>query len=625
MSVSVGDCCEQAFRDPSSFTYPCPTLPCPIPTPSDILRCKAKPASQFAPTLVTGDGRDDFPHPYGFMAEGVTLVPAPLEPLLVEGERLYAEAATQAATEPFTTLHHMATMFHQGQHYRLPMSQLEVELQGRASSLMAHSLPEGLAVRSCYPPLTQLTTAACDVVFVADQGDDNEKGKVALAVGEVKRTFNSTLEGLPQAMLGAMGATCLLRTAGLAPHHVVVPFFSYTGLAIIFGAAYLLPHGLPCVAQYAHILLDTRRDALRAAAHMWALRRLAAQMATVVRSLPRGLIEAARSSNATILLPDTLLHVKAANSSLFFERRRDEMHGRQCVFEDLRRARVPAVLPLACLAHYKEEFGDFYAFPNMRLVGFVDGLPQGMEAEDTQQLRLAWLEAVIAALRRLHRAGYAHLDIHPYNVLWRRVSGAAAGAAAAGAAGAATPAGAAAAGAAVAATAAVPDAAAARISAAVSAAPTWAASAARHWASEAAKLTVVDSQHLIEVVLIDWDSACAYAEPVRDRLVNRLRDSPWANACHLNLLTPGHNPTVQPDWYMLLGVVKLLNWSWETSDLQKLQDVLTSLRAEFMVAAAKVWEQLEDVTVPLPAAVTAMRNAVRDLNPPTPPRKPVEG
>lgn len=132
----------------------------------------------------------------------------------------------------------------------------------------------------------------------------------------------------------------------------------------------------------------------------------------------------------------------------------------------------------------------------MQLVGFKAGLPP-LEME----LRDAWLEAVIAALRKLHAAGYQHLDVHPANVMWREVrnegvatqaaatnvsvTGVGAGAAAAaGGAGAAILAG---------------------------------KAAGAHWARLAAEVACKDSQGRVEVVLLDIDSASKSDLPLPEK------------------------------------------------------------------------------------------------------------
>lgn len=559
--------------------------------------CKPGSASQFKADLIKTDGADEFPHPYGFMAEGVTLLPAPLVPLFERGEDLYQTALSStagghnagdktAALHKLSQLHKLAELLHSGQHFRLPVAPDESKMQGRCDAWMLLDLPASLRYATQETPLTLLTSTKVDGLLSAFS-EDSTLTSVALAVVEVKRRSGSTLDGLSQAMLGAMGTAFLLWRAGLAADAVVVPFISYTGTAIAIGAAYLLPTGMPCTALYHHGVLDSMEDARHAAAHVIELKAWAAKLASRVQQVGAAQIAAINARGArlerAIFKSDGLVFAKDV-TCLFRERERDEMHQRLCVFEALRRARVPTVLPLGCVAHWGADMSaaDKIVFPNMRLAGFEPGLPSNAD------LRQGWLEAVVAALQCLHGVGYVHLDVHPFNVLWRKV-GLETAAAAAEEEGDEVP---------------LP---------AVPALPLAEASA-RHWAAQAARLAVKDSRGSVEVLLVDMDSTCSLWLPVGERLASTLGRSSWSRACHPSLLA-GERPPASADWFMLLGVVKLSNWWWDGQNLAPLKNELERWNKQLVDAASALSETL-DSTKSLREAVDAMREHVPPRTPP---------
>jgi len=302
-------------------------------------------------------------------------------------------------------------------------------------------------------PLPLVLGKSCKVDFLRKVvlGGDGARRVAVVAVAELKNTFYSPLNGVPQALVAAFAAAADLRAQGLPVAQCVVPFLSSTGALEQHGAAYLLEPNLPCAALTTPVLDLTDADGQRrAVAARWAFRRMADRTTDLlVQRLAEAAAPPAAASAPAPALDASRYHVKRP---LPFVGRSVEQSVLQQlrVFDRLRTSRAAGVvvLPAAVLmrdptaathaaAAAAEAAGAAgagaeggaagaaaegprasaweselaVAFP--RLEGHADGVPAPGEP-----LRAPVLAALRDALRRVHRAGVVHLDLFPGNVLW---------------------------------------------------------------------------------------------------------------------------------------------------------------------------------------------------------------
>ena len=558
--------------------------------------------------------KTEFPTEFGYLSEHATMIPLPLVPLVEDALRLIA-----GKNKPW--LYPVASELMKGQHLSLAASPPEEANEAQCKRWI--NATDTMEMRGHFPGYIAFAPSnegsrlelsergALDVSLFKSEPDFclrlcDEKGilgKLAVAAVDVKRRHNSALEGQSQAMLVAIGTAVKLWQAGCRPEEVVVPFLCYTGLTVAFGAAYLLPSGMPCAALCASIMLVSLEDAMLASAHLLALMKQAQAVGKLAMGVGAAALTRIQQANPKYLLPgvDDLGRgrrdpkapvVTKEPACLMYKEQRDEMNHQLQLFEAMRVAQVPTVAPLACVAHWglaapttqhpeqRMQREDRLVFPNLGLAGFASGLPP----VDDMDLRHAWLEAVVVALRKLHAAGYQHFDIHPDNVLWRAmkavdVAGTALVADDGGDGGAA---------------------------AVVVASPPQAraAAAGAYWAAAAAKAACRDNRERIEVLLVDMDSTCRKAFPLPEMMMERLEESPWAQAYPTDMVG-GQPAPPHVDWYLLLGTVSLLRWNWD-GDLHQLRRTLKKTRATFMATANELGSWLDDVTIPASDAVKKM-------------------
>lgn len=264
---------------------------------------------------------------------------------------------------------------------------------------------------------------SCQVDFCRVVSLYNGKATFVVAVGELKSTLFSPLDGVPQALVAAFNAAADLRAKGLPAAQCVVPFVSNTGALEQHGVAYLLEPCLPCAVLTTPVLdLSDAEGRRRVAAARWAFRRIADETARLVRMLG---LSAGERAPLEPVLDLARYHVKAPLHFVGRSVEHSVLHQLR-VFERLRRSPAAAhvVLPAAVLMQrpvaeagagnaavsWRPELA--LAFP--RLDGFETGVPPPGHA-----MRAAVLSALRDALRRIHRAGVVHVDLFAGNVLWR--------------------------------------------------------------------------------------------------------------------------------------------------------------------------------------------------------------
>ena len=310
-------------------------------------------------------------------------------------------------------------------------------------------------------PVPLVLGTACKVDFMRKVvlGEGVRRALAVTAVAELKNTFYSPLNGVPQALVAAYSAAVDLRAKGLPAADCVVPFVSSTGALEQHGAAYLLEPNFPCAVLTTPVLDLADADGLRrAVAARWAFRRIADRTTALLQEL-RDAPAAASAGAAAAAAPtgpvemelDALrYHVKTPLQLVGRDTEHSVMHQLR-VFDRLRHspAADDIVLPAAVLmqdpslavqqaAAESEAAGGAgagavsagepraprappawqkqmaMAFP--MLIGYSDGVPAPGDP-----LRPAVLAALRAALRRVHRAGIVHLDLFPGNILWARL------------------------------------------------------------------------------------------------------------------------------------------------------------------------------------------------------------
>lgn len=244
---------------------------------------------------------------------------------------------------------------------------------------------------------------------------------VILAAAEAKPASAAPLEAMPQAFLAA-------ASGAMALHHLLgspstVPFHTYNGYLEQHGLAYTLSNGLPCMVLVSPILdLGTREGSQRAAGFRLARINHAKALAKQLQEL-----EDAKALQQHL---DKLLKAPSHTFSLekFYCKLpltiglTDEqaVAHQLLIFETLRKGKVPAVLPVTRIAHKGMSDDETkleesrLVFPHLSAEGYTIGLP--LLKEDFY----SWLDAVQRAVNAMHKAGVVHMDLHPFNIMWRK-------------------------------------------------------------------------------------------------------------------------------------------------------------------------------------------------------------
>jgi hypothetical protein len=308
-------------------------------------------------------------------------------------------------------------------------------------------------------PLVLGTACKVDFMRMVVLGEGVRRAVAVTAVAELKNTFYSPLNGVPQALVAAYSAAVDLRAKGLPAAECVVPFVSSTGALEQHGAAYLLEPNFPCAVLTTPVLDLADADGLRrAVAARWAFRRIADRTTALLlrlRDAPAAASAGAAAATAptgpvAMELDALCYHIKTPLHLVGRDTEPSVMHQLR-VFDRLRHspAADDIVLPAAVLMQdpslaVKQAAADSeaaggagagavsagaslaprappawqkqmaMAFP--KLVGYSDGVPAPGDP-----LRPAVLAALRAALRRVHRAGIVHLDLFPGNIMWARL------------------------------------------------------------------------------------------------------------------------------------------------------------------------------------------------------------
>jgi hypothetical protein len=230
---------------------------------------------------------------------------------------------------------------------------------------------------------------------------------VVRGIFEVKASSASPIEGLRQAAASAINVACYQVDRGVPARNVVVPFISSNGSQIQFGAVLVLKPCLPYFIPLTGILdlgvpsqrLEIAKIFLRMQKH------LEAPLSLRSAKDPRlALREMSNTHYYSKSLDTFSCSQPTVNQSLqyYFEALNELFDKPKC--------KEFVVFPICILE------GDRPAlvFRNFAREGYCAGLPSDRALLDD------FFQSLETAVREIHKAGIAHMDITEDNILWKR-------------------------------------------------------------------------------------------------------------------------------------------------------------------------------------------------------------
>jgi hypothetical protein len=306
------------------------------------------------------------------------------------------ECASSSASGSGSTLtvqlHHLDNLAHHLRFETTTACRVTLKDLGCGSGVVTdRSSPDGYA----YKPFRRL-------------GPQGELLKLVTLVAEVKHTTTAPVESLRQAAAEATNVALAQARAGVPVGRIRVPVWSSNGQLMKFGVMRMLESTFP----YFEVLTKTLDIGDKSDRHdaAWVLQVLSewCLQEEAFEGAPHPELVFGLSRDRYFLKP--LQAVKSVYT--------DSELGLQHMFDVLARfhntsAQACVALPITIMTRVDGMHGGYLVFPHLSRQGYRLGMP----TEKSQ--RLALVEAIRQAVRRIHEAGVVHVDLYFSNMMWR--------------------------------------------------------------------------------------------------------------------------------------------------------------------------------------------------------------